>query len=397
MKRVRGESPARLFITLALVPLVAMSLVAAVSGGLLRAGTEWPSPHGAAFAAQAAGIHAALMLSGFLGMVIAVERAVAVRLRWAFGAPAAAGLASVALLANHFLVAAVLGIVAALFSVAVHVIVFRRERAPHTALLLLASCAWLMGNLLFAFGQGSMAAVPWWFALPVLTIAAERLEMTRLTRRHASALPLLQIVVAVLLTGAALTPLHGGGGVLFGAALTALALWFGIFDIARRTLFAEGLPRYMAVSLLAGYLWLALGGVAWVGMALGCPGRDLALHALGLGFIFSMVMGHAPLILPAVLRVKLLFGPWFYLPLAALHASLMIRLFGGMLQPGLRNAGAELNAAALLLFVATLLVSAVLWRARSSRRREMACAPSETGNADKTSPQDLRPDRPASR
>jgi hypothetical protein len=74
-----------------------------------------------------------------------------------------------------------------------------------------------------------------------------------------------------------------------------------------------------------------------------------------------MVMGHAPLILPAVLRVKLLFGPWFYLPLAALHASLMIRLFGGMLQPGLRNAGAELNAAALLLFVATLLVSAVLW------------------------------------
>ena len=100
MKRVRGASPARLFITLALVPLVAVSLVAAVAGGLLRAGTEWPSPHGAAFAAQAAGIHAALMLSGFLGMVIAVERAVAVRLRWAFGAPAAAGLASVALLAT---------------------------------------------------------------------------------------------------------------------------------------------------------------------------------------------------------------------------------------------------------------------------------------------------------
>lgn len=355
--------------TAVLVPLVAVSLVAAVLGGLLRAGASWPLLQGHAVVAQAAGMHAALMLSGFLGMVIAVERAVAVKLRWAFVSPVAAGLCSIALLADHFVLAAALGVVAAAVSVAVHGVVVQRQRAPHTALLLLASAAWLVGNLLFASGQGTEAAMPWWFALPVLTIAAERLEMTRLTRRHAAAVPVLLGVVAALLAGAALAPFHVGGGVLFGMALVALALWFGFFDIARRTLFAQGLPRYMAVCLLAGYAWLALGGLAWMGMALGCPGRDLALHALGLGFIFSMVMGHAPVILPAVLRVKLQFGPWFYLPLAALHGSLLVRLIGGLQQPGLRTAGAELNAAALLLFVATLLGSALLWRARRRPRR----------------------------
>jgi hypothetical protein len=354
----------RLAVTAAFGLLVAVSLLSAVAGGLLRAGASWSLLHGNVVVAQAAGAHAALMLSGFLGMVIAIERAVAVRLRWAFGAPVAAGLGSLALLAGRFEVAAALGIIAALVSVAVHLVVLQRQRAPHTALLLLASCAWLVGNVLFAVGRGPADALPWWFALPVLTIAAERLEMTRLTRRHAIGMPVLLVIVVLLLGGAALSPLTAIGGVLFGCALLMLALWFGTFDIARRTLFAKGLPRYMAVCLLAGYAWLAVAGLAWMGVALGCPGRDLALHALSLGFIFSMVMGHAPVILPAVLRVKLQFGAWFYAPLLALHASLLLRVFGGIRHPDLRTIGAELNAAALLLFAVTVVVSAVLRRNR---------------------------------
>jgi hypothetical protein len=72
-----------------------------------------------------------------------------------------------------------------------------------------------------------------------------------------------------------------------------------------------------------------------------------------------MVMGHAPVILPAVARVKLLFGPWFYAPLALLHGSLVLRLFGGA---ALHGTGAALNAAALALFAAVVLGSALAWR-----------------------------------
>ena len=118
----------------------------------------------------------------------------------------------------------------------------------------------------------------------------------------------------------------------------------------------------MAVCLLGGYVWLGIAGAAWAGMALGLPTRDIALHALGLGFIASMVMGHAPVILPAVARIKLQFGAWFYVPLALLHASLLLRLAGGYANPGLRSAGAALNAIALLLFAATVIGSVLRWR-----------------------------------
>jgi uncharacterized protein involved in response to NO len=120
----------------------------------------------------------------------------------------------------------------------------------------------------------------------------------------------------------------------------------------------------MAVCLLAGYAWLGVAGVAWAATDLGLPLRDSALHALGLGFIVSMMMAHAPVILPAVARVKLHFGGWFYLPLALLHGSLLVRLAGGYADPRWRADGAALNALALALFGAVVVGSAVAARRR---------------------------------
>jgi len=55
---------------------------------------------------------------------------------------------------------------------------------------------------------------------------------------------------------------------------------------------------------------------------------DAALHAVFVGFVFSMVFGHAPVIFPAVLRVAVPYHPSFYVPLALLHGSLAVRLAG---------------------------------------------------------------------
>ena len=354
--------------------LVAAALLAAVAGGLLRAGVAWPALPDSALIGQAAVAHAALMLSGFLGTLIAIERAVAIKLRWAFAAPFASGIASLFMLAGATGMAAWLAVLAAFAFVGVNVVVVTRQSSAHTALLLAGALAWLVGNLLFAAGQGGGATFPWWFAFLVLTIAAERLEMTRLMRRRPAARPSLYAILVALLAGAALSaPAPVPGGVVYGAALAALAAWLGAFDIARRTALAHGLSRYMAVCLLGGYLWLGVAGVAWMCMAIGLPARDVALHALGLGFIVSMMMGHAPVILPAVTRIKLHFGLWFYAPLALLHASLMLRLVAGFAHAELRSAGAVLNAAALALFAATLAGSAIAWRAQGG-----ASLPTET-------------------
>jgi hypothetical protein len=254
-------------------------------------------------------------------------------------------------------------VIAALAFAVVNGVVVRRQFAAHTLLLLAAAAAWAVGNLLFALGIGRAAPLPWWFAFLVMTIAAERLEMTRLMRHGPEAGITLAATLLLLLGGAIwFVRSPALGGLLFGGALTSLALWLAWFDIARRTLRARGLSRYMAVSLLGGYGWLAFAGLAWIGMAFGLHLRDAALHALGLGFIVSMLMGHAPVILPAIARIKLRFSPWFYLPLLALHLSLLLRLGAGSVDFSMRALGAVGNAAAIALFAMTTVVAAFAWR-----------------------------------
>lgn len=348
-----------------LLAAVVLSLLGGIAGGLLRVGVALPSTSNAAWLGQAALAHAALMICAFLGTVIGIERAVAVKLPAAFLSPVASGLGGLALLLGQRAAGAWLIVAASGVFIAVNIVVVRRQRAAHTWLLLASAFAWLAGNLLFAAGRDSAAVLPWWFAFLVMTIAAERLEMTRLMRRRPGAQLSLYAVLAAMALGAvgsAVSPRLGG--LLYGIALLMLALWLGVFDIARRTVSAHGLSRYMAVCLLGGYAWLAVAGVAWAALALGYPVRDIALHALGLGFIVSMMMGHAPVILPAVARVKLLFGNFFYVPLAALHLSLIVRLLPGLSDPQLRAAGATFNALAIALFAATVVGAALAWRIR---------------------------------
>jgi hypothetical protein len=350
-----GSSRALRWGRVLLVPLLGSLLVAGISGGLLRAGLLVAQ---SSLVGQAAAQHAALMICAFFGAVVSLERAVALKARVAFAVPLGCVAGGMALLAGQPEAGALAFTLAALGFTAVNVALVRRQAAPHTIVLLVSALAWLTGCVRLLLGLHDDAMLASWFAFLVITIAAERLEMTRLMRRRAAAQPLLVGVLCALLAGAALWSL------LFGLALVALALWFATFDIARQTVRARGLTRYMALCLLGGYAWLAVAGAAWVGFALGHPTRDAALHALGLGFIFCMVMGHAPVILPAVARIKVCFDAAFYAPLLLLHASLALRLAA----PQWRGPGAALNAAAIALFALVMVRAAWRWRAMERSR-----------------------------
>ncbi|MDK9714988.1 MAG: hypothetical protein OEL86_12960 [Sulfuritalea sp.] len=342
------------------VPLLVLgmlSLVGGVLAGLAR--LDWIMP---ATAANAAGWHGALMISAFLGTVISLERAVALGRGWAYSAPAAAGIGGIALLAGAPLVVTqVLTVVAATILVAASIQVLRRLVAPFTIILGTGAACWLAGNLAWLAGGALTAAVPWWLAFLVLTIAGERLELTRFLPTPAAAQRLFFAITGGILAGAALSFWQEDAGLrLFAAGLLALALWLLRYDIARRNAQTKGLTRFIALCLLSGYGWLVLAGLLGLagGFLPGHPWRDATLHAVGLGFVFSMIFGHAPIIFPAVVRVKIPYHPFFYLPLLVLHASLALRILGG-LGDGfpLRREGGLLNAVALLLFIATMVAS----------------------------------------
>lgn len=345
------------------LPLLAfgmLSLLGGVLAGLAR--LDWNVP---TLAAAQAGNHGALMIAAFFGTVISLERAVALGRLWAYLAPAAAGLGGVAaLLGSPARLVQFLAIVAASVLLLASVQVLRRQIASFTLVLALASFCWLVGNLLWQFSGLTSFAVPWWLSFLVLTIAGERLELTRFLPTPPLARRFFLMIVLLISGGAALACLREDIGLrVFSAGLLALALWLLRYDIARRNVVQRGLTRFMAICLLTGYFWLAVAGFLGIsgGFLPGDAWRDATLHTVGIGFVFSMVFGHAPVIFPAVARVRIPYHPVFFLPLLALHSSLLLRVAGVLInETAWQTLGGLFNALALLLFVGTLMIS--VWR-----------------------------------
>ena len=68
-----------------------------------------------------------------------------------------------------------------------------------------------------------------------------------------------------------------------------------------------------------------------------------------------------------MLRRPLPYTPWFYVPLALLHASLALRVAGGLAaEPALRTTGSAGNALAIALFIAAAAAQVL----RQSARRQ---------------------------
>lgn len=331
-----------------------LGLVAGVSAGLLRAGFDLRFAD-AALAAD----HGPLMVAAFFGTVIGLERAVAHGSRWAFLAPLAAGAGGIALLlAAPALLA--LGLFAASGALLTLVTVAAASRQPalHTRLLALAAALLAVAPLLWLLGEHD-AAIAAWAGFLVLTIAAERLELSRFLPPSPQATRVFLLIVALLVLG---VPLALGDGSLrpFGVALFLLAVWLLRQDVAKRTVLQKGLTRFIAFCLLSGYFWLLLGGALFALQPPLVLLMDAALHSVFLGFVLAMVFGHAAIIFPAIVRINLPYRPRFYLPLIVLHASLLLRVGGDFASsPELRAWGAAGNALCIALFILTMLAAAI--------------------------------------
>ncbi|MBI3625118.1 MAG: hypothetical protein HY215_03055, partial [Candidatus Rokubacteria bacterium] len=100
-----------------------MSLLVALWGGLIRLGWPLPVP-----AAPVPAFHGPLMVTGFLGTLIGLERAVALKRGWAYGAPLFAGMGGLALLVGVPLhLAHALAAAGSVFLVAIFGVLYRQQ------------------------------------------------------------------------------------------------------------------------------------------------------------------------------------------------------------------------------------------------------------------------------
>lgn len=356
---------------LPIVMCVIIALFAALWAALVRVGWKMPT-----LPTPIAGQHGALMISAFLGTLISLERAVALRKNWAYLAPALSAAGGLALIVG--LPAEVgrgLIVLGSLGLVFVFGFIYRLHPTTDVVTMALGAVMWLVGNLLWLFAESIYYAVPWWAGFLILTICGERLELSRVLWLKQSSRTYFTITVGIFALGLLVSVFDLGIGLrIAGVGLIVLGGWLLRYDIARHTIKKTGLTRYIAACLLPGYVWLVIAGGLW--LIAGLPPNsmiiDAMLHAIFLGFVFSMIFGHAPIILPAIMPLDITYRSVFYAPLILLQGALVVRIIADLtLNFSLRQWAGLFNVLAILLFLGIMLTSA----RRRPRRRPRAVSP----------------------
>jgi hypothetical protein len=270
-----------------------------------------------------------------------------------FAAPALLGLGGVLLVSPAPLaVARSALLLGAAALVLVYVPLWRRQRDDAVLVQALGAVLATGAAAMWLGGTAVPVLLPWLVGFVVLTICGERVELARFTMPGTGPALLLAVGLVVATVASLLWPMVGH--VLLGAVVVGLALWLGSHDVARRTVRSAGLPRFSAACMLAGYGWLLVAGATWLvaGPVQEGAGYDAVVHAVFLGFTLSMVMAHAPVILPAVLRRPLPYHPVLAGPAILLHVSLVLRLWVGdaLGVPAAWQAGGVANVVAVLTF-----------------------------------------------
>jgi hypothetical protein len=339
-----------------------LALLAGLDAALLLLGL--PAPITAERLPQ---VHGMLLVLGFVGTLIAVERAVALRHPAGFAAPAMLGLGGLLLLSPApMTVGKIAQLAGAAALVALYVPLWRRQRDDAVAVQALGAVLATGGLVLWLGGLPIGTLLPWLVGFVVLTIGGERLELARLAMGPTAGGRLV-LLAAGMCAGVLASVLWPAVGYpLLALATLALVGWLGAHDVARRTIRSQGLPRFTAGCMLAGYGWLAVAAGIWLvgGPTVDEAAYDAVVHAVFLGFTLSMIMAHAPIILPAVLRRPMPYHPAMLVPAVVLQLSLVLRLWAGDAL-GVRlawQAGGVGNITALLLFIAV-----AGWRVTTAR------------------------------
>lgn len=359
-----GSTAARRHLQIRIILLAcgAVGLLTGLYGGLWRLG--WDIPH----AARVADLHGPLIVSGLFGTLISLERVIAFGHGWLYAAPALAAVGTIALLVGAPpIVGMSCYVAAAAVLVAASHLIALRQPALFTGTLLFGAFAWLVGNTLWLAGAVVPEVVGWWLAFLILTIAGERLELSRVLQPKRGSNGFFLFAIGLLVLGARNGLMNESGATLFGLGLLVCGAWLLRHDIACRNIRRTGQPCFFAACMLLGYAWLGVAGALLIGFQPGVAsfGYDLTLHAVLIGFVMSMVFGHALIILPAVTGWRVRYHSMMYAPLAILHGSLLLRVVGGLAEmTSLRLWSGPLTVVALVAFLGCMAAGARPTRAR---------------------------------
>ncbi len=342
---------------LALIALGGACLITGLNAALVRLDVWAP-----VVSQRAGDQHGLIMTLGFLGTFISLERAQALGRAWAYLAPGLYGVGALMLVSPApVLIGQLLLIEVGALFVALYLALWRRSPRPLVAAQAL-SAVLALGGAVVATRFDVPTALPWLIGFVVLTIASERAELAALKLGPKADRILLWMAFAMTMSIVVTLAARGVGDRLLGATLVALAGWLTVSDVVRHQIKIKGQRRFTSAALLAGYVNLIIaGGVLIVrGLFADNYSYDVAVHGVFLGFGVSMVMAHAPVILPAVLGRELPYKPVLWVSLVGLHGGLWLRFGAALLGDAWWwRAGAVVTVLSVLAFLLTSIVLVV--------------------------------------
>src|SRR5262245_945026 len=141
-----------------LIALAGVSLLFGLWAGTLRLGWALPAPSESLIVH-----HGPLMIIGFRGTLIGLDRAVALGRLWPYGIPVLSGVSAVsALVGLPVQLSAPAGVAASLLLTAVFFALYRQYPSEHFVIMGLSAFAWLVGNIIWFENCPLFHVVPWW-------------------------------------------------------------------------------------------------------------------------------------------------------------------------------------------------------------------------------------------
>lgn len=348
-----GAAPRRPVRTSRRVAFLALGGVCLLSGldaALLAVGVWAPVD-----AAHLPDAHGMIMVLGFMGTLISLERAQALGRAWGYLAPTVLGAGGLALALGQATLGQLLLLQGCALFAAVYLALWRRAPLPLVAVQLLAVVlAGLAAALWLTVDIAALLTLLAGFL--VITIASERAELAQLTMGSRAIPTLLALASVLAVTAVASLIWPQVASRLFGLVVLITAVWLMRDDVPRRMVRAAGAHRYNGATLLAGYGWLAVAGLSWLlaGVPATDASYDIVIHATFLGFGVSMIMAHAPIIFPAVIGRPLPYRRVLWVPVTVLNVGMVARVVGDLTGRGpLWEVGSVITVAAMLIFVVT--------------------------------------------
>lgn len=341
------------------LPFIAAILIGALWTSLERLGWSLPGWNGGLLK------HGQLMIPGFLGSLISLERSVALQKKWTFFAPILFATGTILSLIPEFLIAGyMLLILASLIFVVTMIYLVKMQTTNFNIVMALSSVLLLTGNILWYLGDQIPQVIFYWIGFLALTILGERLELTRMLPIKNWQKWIVHSLIFFSFLSIIMTSFYPQiGAKIFGGVSIALAIWFILYDIARKTVKMRGQPKFTAIGLLLGYFWLIVSGMFLLiyGNSYAGLEYDAFTHAIFLGFVFGMIFVHAPIIFPAVFGKPFSFSKRFYSHLWLLQITLAGRVFADfMINAELRMWFGLLNVLTILLFLGNTIASVIL-------------------------------------